>query len=103
MTSLTFFRKLLPVFSLLLVLLFLTGAPAEEPLSEPGLTTDMIETDAHQAITWDREEGRYKEYFSEVFGWQSIETRGVVIIETDSGGLVAVVPVGMCQVSSVNF
>lgn len=53
MTSLTFFRKLLPVFSLLLVLLFLTGAPAEEPLSEPGLTTDMIETDAHQAITWD--------------------------------------------------
>lgn len=54
-------------------------------------------------ITWSREEGRYKEYFSEVFGWQSIETRGVVIIETDSGGLVAVVPVGMCQVASVNF
>lgn len=54
-------------------------------------------------ITWDAEAGCYKEYFSEVFGWQSIETRGVVIMETESGGLVAIVPVGMCQVSSVNF
>ncbi len=54
-------------------------------------------------ITWDPEEQRYREYYSELFGWQSIETRGVVIIETESGGLVAVVPVGMCQVSSVNF
>ena len=54
-------------------------------------------------ITWDAEAGRYKEYYSEIFGWQSIETRGIVIIETESGGLVAVIPVGMCQVSSVNF
>ncbi len=54
-------------------------------------------------ITWDKEQGRYKEYFSETVGWQSIETRGVVIIETANGGLVAVIPVGMCQVSSVNF
>ena len=37
------------------------------------------------------------------FGWQSIETRGIVIVETDHGGLVAVAPVGMSQVSSVNF
>ncbi|MBR2811174.1 MAG: phosphatidylserine decarboxylase [Solobacterium sp.] len=54
-------------------------------------------------ITWDQETGRYKEYFSETFGWQSIETRGVVVMETPGGGLVAVIPVGMCQVSSVNF
>ncbi len=54
-------------------------------------------------ITWDAEQKRYKEYFSEVFGWQSIETRGAVIVETESGGLAAIVPVGMCQVSSVNF
>lgn len=54
-------------------------------------------------ITWDTENNRYKEYFSEQFGWQSIETRGVVIVETESGGYVAIVPVGMCQVSSVNF
>lgn len=43
------------------------------------------------------------EYYSDTFGWQSIETRGVVIIETEDGGYAAVIPVGMCQVSSVNF
>ena len=35
--------------------------------------------------------------------WQSIETRGLVIVETDDYGLVAVMPIGMSQVSSVNF
>ena len=54
-------------------------------------------------ITWDAEQGRYKEYFSETIGWQSIETRGVVIGEMKDGGYVAIVPVGMCQISSVNF
>ena len=54
-------------------------------------------------ITWNKEAGRYVEYYSDTFGWQSIETRGIVIIENDSGGYVAVIPVGMCQVSSVNF
>ena len=54
-------------------------------------------------ITWDEQNGRYVEYYSETIGWQSIETRGVVIIETLTGGYVAVIPVGMCQVSSVNF
>ena len=46
---------------------------------------------------------RYKEYYSEYFGRQAIETRGLVIVETESGALAAVMPVGMCQVSSVNF
>lgn len=54
-------------------------------------------------ITWDKENNKYVEYYSGQIGWQSIETRGVVVIETDSGGFVAIVPVGMCQVSSVNF
>jgi phosphatidylserine decarboxylase precursor len=36
-------------------------------------------------------------------GWQSIETRGVVIIETKEYGVVALLPIGMSQVSSVNF
>ena len=54
-------------------------------------------------ITWDKENDCYVEYYSETFGWQSIETRGIVIIETDNGGLAAIIPVGMCQVSSVNF
>ena len=54
-------------------------------------------------IAWDEENKCYIENYSGTFGWQSIETRGIVIIETDSGGYVAVIPVGMCQVSSVNF
>ena len=54
-------------------------------------------------ITWDKAAGRYKEYGSEEYGWQSIETRGTVILELPKGGLAAIVPVGMCQVASVNF
>ena len=54
-------------------------------------------------IVWDARAGRYKEYGSEELGWQSIETRGAVILETAGGAPVAVVPVGMCEVSSVNF
>ena len=36
-------------------------------------------------------------------GWQSIETRGLVILDTEAYGLVAVMPIGMSQVASVNF
>ena len=54
-------------------------------------------------ITWDAQAGRYKEYYSEIYGWQSLETRGVIIMETEQGAAVALVPVGMCEVSSVNF
>ena len=54
-------------------------------------------------IVWDAAQGRYKELYSENLGWQSIETRGIVIMEPEAGGLLAIVPVGMCQVSSVNF
>ena len=54
-------------------------------------------------IVWDAAAERYKEYGSEELGWQSIETRGVVILETEGGALAAVVPVGMCEVASVNF
>ena len=54
-------------------------------------------------ITWDAERGCYYEYYSETLGWQAIETRGIVIVELDGGGYAAIVPVGMCQVSSVNF
>ncbi len=54
-------------------------------------------------ITWDEKQGRYKEFFSEVFGWQSLETRGVVIMEDSFGHHMAICPLGMCQVASVNF
>ena len=54
-------------------------------------------------IIWDDELKLYVEYYSEILGWQSIETRGVVVVEMEGGGLAAIVCVGMCQVSSVNF
>jgi phosphatidylserine decarboxylase len=36
-------------------------------------------------------------------GWQSIETRGCVVLDTPEYGLVALLPIGMSQVNSVNF
>lgn len=35
--------------------------------------------------------------------WQSIETRALIVIKTEKHGLVAVMPIAMSQVSSVNF
>lgn len=52
--------------------------------------------------TWDSKAGRYV-LDSNTPGWQNIETRGCVIIETKEYGLVALLPIGMSQVSSVNF
>ncbi|OPY75881.1 MAG: Phosphatidylserine decarboxylase proenzyme [Syntrophorhabdus sp. PtaU1.Bin058] len=53
-------------------------------------------------VTWDTGTKRYV-LDSSTPGWQNIETRGCVIIETQRYGLVALLPVGMSQVSSVNF
>jgi len=36
-------------------------------------------------------------------GWQAIETRGCVIVDTEDFGLVALLPIGMSQICSVNF
>jgi hypothetical protein len=36
-------------------------------------------------------------------GWQAIETRGCVIIDTQDFGLVALLPIGMSQICSVKF
>lgn len=64
----------------------------------------LIESDdaAGGITTWDP---RIKRYIldSNTPGWQNIETRGCVIIETEKYGLVALLPIGMSQVSSVNF
>lgn len=53
-------------------------------------------------ITWEPDLQQYVVDCS-VPGWQSIETRGLAVIETESHGLVAVMPIGMSQVASVNF
>lgn len=54
------------------------------------------------SITWEPELQQYV-VDNSVPGWQSIETRGLAILETENCGLVAVMPIGMSQVSSINF
>jgi phosphatidylserine decarboxylase precursor len=53
-------------------------------------------------LTWDPKANKYV-LDANTPGWQNIETRGCVIIETKKYGLVALLPIGMSQVSSVNF
>ena len=54
-------------------------------------------------ITWDPTISRYVFDPTTVAGWQSIETRGCIIIDTGDYGLVAILPVGMSQICSVKF
>ena len=53
-------------------------------------------------VDWDPKSGKYI-FEAATPGWQGIETRGYVIVDTKQYGLVAILPVGMSQVSSVNF
>ncbi len=52
-------------------------------------------------VSWSPHQGRYVPIDST--GWQFTQTRGVVIVDTGDTGLVALIPMGMAQVSSVNF
>jgi phosphatidylserine decarboxylase len=52
-------------------------------------------------VSWDPEQGKYDPIDST--GWQFSQTRGYVIVDTEKYGLVALMPMGMAQVSSVNF
>lgn len=54
------------------------------------------------SITWSAEKKKYL-LECDTPGWQMIETRGLVVLETADYGLVALMPIGMSQVSSVNF
>ena len=53
-------------------------------------------------VVWEPETKKYVLH-ADTPGWQMIETRACVIIETENYGLVALLPIGMSQVSSVNF
>ncbi len=53
-------------------------------------------------VSWDQETGKYLLH-ADTPGWQMIETRACVIVETERYGLVALLPIGMSQVSSVNI
>jgi phosphatidylserine decarboxylase len=52
-------------------------------------------------VKWNQKKGKYEPVDST--GWQFSGTRGSVVVETDDYGLVALIPMGMAQVSSVNF
>ena len=51
---------------------------------------------------WDASSGRYVLESREP-GWETAETRSCLILGTDEFGLVAILPIGMSQVCSVNF
>ena len=75
------------------------------PVSGKILSVDIINQDnaAGGLTIWDKERQKYI-LISNYPGWQSIETRGCVVIDMRGNfGIAAVLPVGMSQVSSVNF
>ena len=52
-------------------------------------------------IIWDEAQGRYRYEQCGVTDFQMLETRGVLMMETKNFGKIAIVPVGVQQVSSV--
>ena len=59
--------------------------------------------DAAGGVTiWDEKANHYV-LLDQDPGWQSIETRDLVVVDTGEYGLVAILPIGMSQVSSCNF
>lgn len=62
----------------------------------------IIGANAGGGVTeWNAKEKRYV-YYNEM-GFQMIETRDCIILETDKFGYVAILPVGMSQICSCNF
>lgn len=68
----------------------------KEVLSLPGQVA------AGGVTLWDSAVERYR-LLGDDTSWQSIETRGLVVVDTEEYGLVACLAVGMSQVSSVNY
>ena len=54
-------------------------------------------------IIWDEEQGRYRYDQLGVTDFQMLETRGVLVLDTPAFGKIALVPVGVQQVSSVQW
>jgi len=53
-------------------------------------------------ISWDADQHRVV-FDPSAVGWQTLETRACVILETNGYGLVALLPIGMAAVGSVNL
>ena len=62
---------------------------------------NIISENVALEVAWNPEQGKYIPIDST--GWQFTQTRGYVIVDTGKYGLVALIPMGMAQVSSVNF
>ena len=54
-------------------------------------------------IIWDEEQGRYRYDTIGAIGFQSLETRGILILDTPDFGYIALIAVGIQQVSSVQW
>lgn len=63
--------------------------------------TAILSENVALEVAWDQKEGKYIPLDST--GWQFTQTRGYVIVDTGKYGLVALMPMGMAHVSSVNF
>ena len=62
---------------------------------------NIISQNVALEVMWSPEQGEYVPIDST--GWQFSQTRGCVVVDTGKYGLVALIPMGMAQVSSVNF
>jgi len=62
---------------------------------------DQIHENVALEVAWNPKTRRYDPVDST--GWQFSQTRGVVIVDTGDHGLIALIPMGMAMVSSVNF
>lgn len=65
------------------------------------LEKEILTRDVALEVSWDAEQGIYIPLDST--GWQFSQTLGYVIVDTGDYGLVALIPMGMAMVSSVNF
>lgn len=72
-------------------------SPVSGKVIEKKIITENMSLD----VQWNEKDQGYEVDAST--GWQFSETRGYVILETEEHGLVAFVPIGMEQVSSINF
>ena len=61
----------------------------------------IIEANVARQVRWEPKEGKY--LVSHLLDWEFFQTRGRVVVDTGKYGLVALIPVGMGLVSSVNF
>ena len=74
------------------------------PMTGKVKEVNLIEADyaVGGTITWNPKTKKY-DLFCDTPGWQSIETRGCVILETPDYGVVALLPIGMMPVTSINW